>query len=338
MPLTLKDIAKIAGVAESTVSRAINNKPGVGEETRKKILKIVEEYNFQPNKLAQGLAKKQTHILALLLPDLSNPNYPTIIKSIEEVANENGYQVVLCNTDNNPEKEKGYLELVERNQVDGAIVVGGELADRHILNLALNKNASLVLVNRLCEELTIPTVLVDSARGAYLATEHLIDQGISEIALIMGLDREFLESEKLEGYKQALTDNGIELNEKLIVQTEGSREAGYRAFLELMKKGVTPGGFFATSDLLAAGLVEAIKMGGYLIPEDFSVVGYGDSLVSSIITPPLTVVAEPLTRLGKLAARNLINLLNGKQPAEIIKVLNPSIKVRNSSTPHIKDK
>src|SRR5690554_5983241 len=129
MSLTLKDIAKIVGVSESTVSRAINNKPGVGKETRKEVMEIVRKYNFRPNQLAQGLAKKETHIIALILSDLNTSGYSEIIKNIEEAANDKDYQVILCNTANNLNKEKAYLQLVSHNRVDGAIVLGGELAN-----------------------------------------------------------------------------------------------------------------------------------------------------------------------------------------------------------------
>lgn len=336
MPLTLKDIARMVGVAESTVSRAINNKPGVGEETRRKIMKIVKEYNFKPNQLARGLAKKETRIIALLLSDLATPGYTEIIKSIEEIANQAGYQVILCNTANDIDKEKAYLELVARNRVDGAIIVGGELADKNILNLALNKEGRLVLVNRLAEEVLIPTILVDNAKGGYLATAHLIDQGLSRIAIIMGSIQDFLESEKLNGYKQALKDHNLPLREELIFETDGSRESGYNIFLNLMELDEPPGGFFVTSDLLAVGLIEAIKMGGYFIPDDFAIVSYGESLITSIINPHLTVVAEPLNKLGRLAAEYLLKLINNQSPDRVIRVLEPVLKMRASSNPQIK--
>ncbi len=335
MPLTLKDIAKIVGVAESTVSRAINNKPGVGEETRERIMEIVREYNYKPNQLAQGLAKNQTHLLALLISDLNKPGYTQIIEGVESVANQAGYQVILCNTTNNLEKEKTYLELVEREQVDGAIIVGGELADKNILNLALDEG-KLVLVNRLAEEMLIPTVLIDSSKGAYLATEHLLEQGLDRVAIIMGSDESYLESEKLDGYKKALSKRNVPVKEEYIYQTDGSREQGFQAFLSFMEQEEFPQAFFVSNDLLAVGLIEAIKMGGYLIPDDFAIVGYGETLISSIVTPPLSVVAEPLNQLGIQAARYLITLLDDLPLDEMIKVLEPVINIKESSVPNIK--
>ena len=333
MAFTLKDIARKAGVAESTVSRALNNKPGVSDNKRREIIEIAKKHNYKPNQLAQGLAKQRTHLLALLLANLDNPAYTKIIKNIEKEANNAGYQVILCNTDNSLEKEEKYFELLKRHLVDGAIIVGGQLADKNILNITLNEKAPLVLVNRLAEELLIPTILIDSRRGAYLATEHLIKQGLERIALVMGPEEEYLESEKKEGYLQALNDYNRANEQKLLVSGAPTRKQGYNAFLELMESQSPPQGFFVSRSRLAAGLTEAIKMGGYHIPGDFPVICYGDNLISSMISPSLTVVSEPLSELGQNAASFLINLIEDKPLSERIKVLKPSIKIRNSSIP-----
>lgn len=335
MPLTLKDIARMAGVAESTVSRAINNKPGVGEETRKRIMKLVRKYNYRPNQLARGLAKKETQMLALIVADFTSADYK-IIKSIEAYANEQGYNCIICNTNNDLQKEEAYLSLLSNQQVDGAIIIGGELANKNIINAALNKNGLMVLVNCLAEELLIPTILVDSGRGGYLATTHLLQEGIREIAIVMGSRKDYLESEKLTGYLQALADYNINPEEKHIIETDSSREGGYKAFFQALEQGDLPGGFFVTKDILAVGLVDAIKMGGYLIPEDFSIVGYGESIITSIIDPALTVVAEPQEELGRYAAEYIINLINGRNPEEIIKVLEPVLKIGESSVSRLK--
>ena len=326
MPLTLKDIAEMVGVAESTVSRAINGKPGVGEKTRKEILDIAKKYNFHPNKLAQGLAKQETHILALLLPKFSMGNYSTIIENIEKITEKQGYQIILCNTNNDIKKEKSYLNLLEEKRVDGAIILGGELADQHIVNTKLRGNNNIVLVNRLCEELLIPTILIDSSYGSYIATKHLVDLGYENIALITGNEDDYIESEKIKGYKNALKDNKVDIKNELILKTDGSRKAGYDAFFELVGLDTPPDSFFVTEDLLSVGLVESIKMGGYFIPQDYAVVSYGDTIINSIVEPELTRVVEPLAKTGELAAEVLINLINDSSAKEEIKVLQPRLK------------
>ncbi|MFW6034699.1 MAG: LacI family DNA-binding transcriptional regulator [Halothermotrichaceae bacterium] len=336
MSLTLKDIAKMVGVAESTVSRAINNKPGVGKKTKAKIMEIVKEYNYKPNQLAQGLAKNETHMLAIILSDLTTPGYTEIIKSIEAKVNKSGYQLIICNTDNNPQKEKAYLQLLENNRVDGAVIVGGELADKNILNLALNKDNQIVLVNCLAEEMLIPTILIDSSHGSYLATQHLYEQGAEKIAFIMGNNKDFQESEKLDGYKQALKDLEISFYGDYVIETGGTRKDGFDSFFDLMALANPPQAFLATSDLLSVGLTEAVKMGGYFIPDDFLIVGYGESLITSIIEPALTVIAEPLNQLGELAASYLLKLVQDDPLESVIRVLKPVLKMRKSTNPQIK--
>ena len=331
MSLTLKDIAKMVGVAESTVSRAINNKPGVGEETRKKIMKIVEKYDYQPNKMAQGLAKKETHLIALFLPELKNLSNLEIIQSVEEVMEKENYQVILCNTQNEIEKENKYLSLLEKNQIDGALIAGNYLNNPYILRLALNEDSHLVLLNAYTDEVPIPTVLIDNSEGGYLATSHLIEQGIERIGMVMGSEDNFIEGEKLSGYKRALNDYGISFDENLLYSSEGGYEDGYQAFLKLIQTTPMPQGFFISNNYLTLGFMEALKRGGYFVSQDFAVVSYGDDLLSSVISPSLTVVAEPLERLGELAGEYLIKLIKGDYPEEMIKVLNPVLKVRNSS-------
>ncbi len=337
MPLTLKDIARKAGVAESTVSRALNDKPGVSEEKRKEIIQIARKHNYQPNQLAQGLAKQETHMIALLLSQLENPDYTEIIKNIERSANRAGYQIILCNTDGKPQKEKNYFELLKQNIVDGAIIVGGRLTEKNILNIVLNEEAPIVLLNRLSEEITIPSVLIDKNRGGYLAGQHLVDQGLQEIAAIMGPEDNYQESEKINGFEKALYDNDLTANPRLIKSGPLERGHGYNSFLELMEQGEMPDGFFVSHSLLAAGLTEAIKMGGYHIPGDFPIVCYGDNLISSIINPSLTIISEPLAEAAHQASNKIISLLKGETISQQISVLKPSINVRDSSLPQFKN-
>ncbi len=338
MALTLKDIAKELGVAESTVSRAINNKPGVGEDTRRKILALAEKYNYKPNQMARGLAKNETGMLALLVPDLTLPSHLQIMNTIEDIASREGYQIILCNTRNNPERESSYLNLLERDQVDGAIIVGSRLANENVINTVLRGNNKIVLLNCLTEELLIPTVLIDKSEGIYLATKHLLEQRYKKIALVTADLADFGEEEKLSGYKKALKESGLKYDENYVISGNGNKEDGYKAFLQSVELPEPPHSFLVTNEFMTAGLVESIKMGGYLIPEDFAVVCYGESILTSIIEPPLTVVSEPLEEMGRVVADNLIKLIRGESPGEMIKVLKPELKVNNSSVSKVINK
>ncbi len=326
----MKDIAKIVGVSESTVSRAINNKPGVGEKSKEEILEVAKKYNYRPNQLARNLAKQSTNMLGLILPDISSLFYSEVAKGIQDVARENNYQLILCNTDCDSQEEKDYIEWMQNNKIAGIIFLGKGLDNDEIIKLALS-DYPLVLADRLIEELMIPSVIIDNNAGAYNATEHLINKGYEEIALINGPKKELRSQSRLQGYKKALVDFGIEFKSELVLNKELTRESGYQSFLELMEFENPPTAIFAANDLLAVGLVEAIKTGGYLIPDDIAVVGFEDTIVTSIINPSLTTVAQPMYQLGVLSAQKLFSLIKEEEVKEQIKILETELIVRDSA-------
>jgi LacI family transcriptional regulator len=330
MQITLKDIARMAGVAESTVSRALNNKKGVSEKTRQKILNIAEENNYRPNQLARGLASSNTNMIAVVLAEMDSPGNIEIVKSIEEAAEAKDYQIILCNTKNDPEKEKSYLSLLESNQVDGAVFIGGELVGSHLLKASLSHNA-IVLVNRLSEENFFTSVLTDYSIGIYKAVNHLLAQNYKNIALVCGRRDNLIEEEKINGYYNAYQDAGLEVNSNMIFETDSSRQAGYNVFLEIIKNDPVPDAFISTRELITIGLVEAIKTGGFFIPDDFAVVGYGDNILTSIIEPSLTVLGEPTKELGRKSFEFLLKLINEELDGQQIKVLAPNLIIRESS-------
>jgi LacI family transcriptional regulator len=331
MQITLKDIARIAGVAESTVSRALNDKPGVGRDTKLKVLKIAKENNYRPNQLARGLAAKQTNMIAVILSEMESPGNIEIVKSIEKAAEEKGYQIILCNTNDQEEKEKSYLSLLESNQVDGAIFIGGKLVGSHLLRASFSPENNIVLVNRLAEENFFTSVLTDYSQGIYKAVEHLVEQGFQSIALICGQQMDLIEEEKISGYKLALNKAGLKVKQELIFPTKADRQAGYNVFVDIIKKGIIPDAFISTRELTTIGLVEAIKMGGYFIPDDFAVVGYGNNILTSVIEPPLTVISEPVEKLANYSFEFLLKLINEKMNDQQIEVLTPELIIRESS-------
>ncbi|AZR74591.1 LacI family transcriptional regulator [Anoxybacter fermentans] len=330
MPLTMKDIARMVGVSESTVSRAINGKPGVGKETREKILALVKKYQYQPNTLAKGLASQKTRTLGLIIPDITYPYLTRIVKGIEERANELGYHLILANTGGNRDKEISYLSLFQQNRVEGIIFVGGSLAEEEIIKLGLNKYP-LVLVNKLMEELALPTLLIDHQQGAELAITHLIERGHQRIGMVVGSLDDLTNFQLLEGYKEALKQSNLPFLKNMVVEVEDSRQGGYNGFLKLIEEENLPSAIFAASDLLAVGVVEAIKMGGYLIPDEIAVVGYGDTLITEIIHPPLTTIRLPLSELGKRAIDRLVKVIEKTKIEEPFEILTSKLIRRHST-------
>jgi len=322
--ITLKDLARMAGVAESTVSRALNDKPGVSEETKEKILKLADKHNYQPNRLAQGLAKNKTSVIALLLPDLKDLSYPGLIASVEKAANKAGYQVVLCNTAGSSQKAAGYLDLLQRNQFDGAIIVGGTPAEGKFLRLALENKNNMVLINMLLEELLLPSHLIDYQAEGILAAEHLLEENnVKPPLLVLGNEQEYAEMERKEGFittcQQHLGSSGE------IFSGVTDRAEGYQVFFNIVEKNQPPLAIYVTENFAALGLIEAIKTGGYLVPEDFQVIGTGSDFIADIISPKLTVVDEPLAKMAEEATEKLLKMLAEEEIDSEIKVYDPEI-------------
>lgn len=331
MNITLKDIARIVGVAESTVSRALNDKGGVSQEKKIKILKIAKKFNYRPNQLARGLAAKRSNMIAVILSDFNDPGKIEIVKKIEKEAAEKNYQIILCNTNNDQEKEKFYLSLLESDQVDGAIFIGGGLVSSQLLHASFSKENAIVLINRLAEENLFSSVLTDYSAGTYKAVNHLISEGYKKIFLISSDKNILAAEEKQQGYKKAMNDAGLEFNNDYIFHIEDSRKGGYNCFLDIINRSVLPEAFVSTKELTTVGLVEAIKTGGYFIPNDFAVIGYGNNILTSVIEPPLTVLSEPIDALAETALNFLFEIINDNSSRKEIKVLSPKLIIRESS-------
>jgi len=326
----MKDIAEIVGVSESTVSRAINNKAGVGAETKEKILEVAKKRNFQPNRLAQNLAKQETNVIGLLLPDISSLFYSDVARGVQDYATNRGYQVIVCNTDDNKEHEINYINWLKSNKVAGMIFLGGGLVNNEIVKLGLT-DYPIVLANRLVEQVTLPSVLIDDTSGAFKATDHLLDKEYERIGLVLGPANSWQSQNRLQGYKRALQQRDIDYDSDLVLNKSWTRKSGYQGFLELMDLEDPPRAIFAANDLIAAGVVEAIKLGGYFIPHDIAVVGFDDTVVTSVIDPPLTTIARPMHQLGVKSANKLLSLIKEENFNQEIEVLDSELKIREST-------
>ncbi|PRX21812.1 LacI family transcriptional regulator [Orenia metallireducens] len=330
MSITMKDIAAKLGVSESTVSRAINNKPGVGEDTKQKILNLARRYNYQPNLLARNLARQESNMIGLILPDISSLFYSEVTRAIQDIATKHGYQVMVCNTDSDEKRESAYIEWLQGNKIAGIIFLGNGLANNKIINLGLS-GYPIVLANRLVEEVMLPSVIIDNNTGAFEATKHLLERGHKRIALINGPKDNLTAQNRFRGYREALKEYNLDYDPSLIINKDWSRECGYQGFLELLNLEEPPTAIFAANDLIAVGVIEAIKMGGYLIPEEIAVVGFEDTIVTSIIEPPLTTVAQPMYELGANSAKKLFSLIEDEDIEENIEILTSKLIVRKST-------
>lgn len=327
----IKTVAEHAGVSISTVSRVLSDKEFyIKEETREKVLAAVNELGYSPNVLAKGLKGGLSNNIALLIPNIENEMFPPIIKGVEDFVRRKGYNVILCNIDEDVEIEKYYINKLKQNLVDGFIVCSMLKNSDHIRQLH-NEDCPVVIVSRYYGD-NINAVIIDNYQAAYDATNYLIRTGNKRIGIILGHTELSIYGQRLEGYKDAIKNAGIEYDEQLVIYETSGDNGLYQAITELLRKGVKIDALFATSDPKAIVTMKAIIDFGLKIPEDISVLGFDNIKISTLLNPPLSTVSQPFYEMGKLAAKKIINMINGNGPAEpVIDVLNTEIIIRKST-------
>ena len=334
---TIRDVAKKAGVSVMTVSRVINGKRNVKESTRKKVLKAIEELGYVPNSIARSLTIKKTATIGLVISDITNPFFTTVARGVEDTAISNHFTVILCNTDEDPEKELMYVEVLARHKVDGIIFTSASGKKSPLKSLFI-RNIPLVLIDRTIEGINdIDIVRGDSVYGAYILTKHLIDLGHKRIGIILGNRNISTALDRAEGYKKALKDSNIPIDESLIKINENSKfskEDGYRLTKELLNMENPPTAIFGGNNLMAIGAILAIREMGLKIPDDISLVSFDDIESLSEVYPFLTVVKQPAYTMGVIATELLIRRIENKdkikEKREVI--LKPELIIRNSTS------
>ena len=335
MAVTLHDIADLAGVSASTVSRVLNDQAGkyrISGETERAIRQAARDLNYRANHLARGLRLKKTNTLGVVAPDISNPFFAHIIKRIQSVAHNQGYSLVVGNTDENLALEVEQVNLLHRKRVDGLIVMPVGQRYEH-LEEWLEKGLPLVLVDRGFEAIRTPGVCVDNYRGAYEATEHLIEVGHRRIALIQGLPGTFTNTARLEGYRDALQANDLPVDEALVVGGDFRQQNGYVETKLLLQLEDPPTALFATSDLITLGALEALAEEHIVIPDAMSLISFDDFDFAPYLRCPLTAVWQPKEMMGELAVKLLVEQLTGatRDPKTIM--LKPRLVIRESVRP-----
>lgn len=313
MPVSIKDVAKLAGVSISTASNALNNTPLVSEKTREKVLEAARKLNYKPNALARSLVTRRSRTVGLLIPDVSDPYFTEVARGVEDCASEHDYSVVLCNTDRNPDKERRYFNILREKRVDGIIFTGGSMGnERHLLQLE-EENAPVVVIGR--HSLPFRAVLVDNAGGASLAAEHLISRGHSRIGFIAGPLSSTTSQDRLEGYRITLARHGIPYTEKFVREGDFKIEGGAKAARELLDlpEEERPTAIIAGNDQMAIGVIGVAREKGLQVPRDLAVIGFDDIPVASLITPPLTTVRLPMYEMGHKAMGLLLGVIGKEQ-------------------------
>lgn len=333
----IKAVAELAGVSASTVSRVINETGYVNEATRKKVLRAVEAVNYRPNALAKSLKEGRSNTLCLAVPTIRNLIFAEVARGVEDVARAGGFTVMLCNVDDNEDAERSVIETMKDRWADGFILCSRCGHGDHLLTLR-RQGYPLVLANRFNAEDVgaLDTVSVDNYRSAYEATGYLLSAGYRRIAIANGPEWMYLYRQRLEGYRQALRDRGIEPDPALEMHQQG----GVDGFRELVRRVMSlpepPDAIFADSDPKAFVVLHTLHEMGLSVPEDAGLLGFDDVELSSFMEPPLSTMSQPLYDLGAEAARSVIRQIrykeeNGRLPPPEQKLLPTRLVVRRST-------
>ncbi len=315
---TIKDVAAHAAVSVATVSAVINENKYVSPELAKRVHGSIAALGYQRNSFARGLKTQVSHCIGLIVPDITNPFYTNIARGVEEVAHAHNYSLILGNTDEDAEKEKKYLQLLESKQADGLIIAVTDHSYAYLQSLPI-QNLALVSVDRSLFDLGIDTVMVDNKVGAKTALEHLISLGHQRIGLLTGVRGIAPTEERLQGYIEALEEHGITIDPDLIVTTRPRVDGGERGALQLLSCPDRPTAIFMMDGTMVVGALQTIAKMGLRCPEDVAIASFDDFVWASIMRPHLTVVDQPTYEIGQQSAHLLFERLQDRErpPKEI---------------------
>lgn len=329
--VTTYEIAQKAGVSQSTVSRVLNGSSAVNPETKQKVMEWARTLNYQPNRIARSLITKRSNLLGIIIPDVGNPYFTDVLKAVEQAADLNGYNIILCDSRGNLQKEKQSINLLRSHQVDGILLV------------PVNKVASQQNIPKQCEVPVIAitqdvapltSICVSHTRGGVLVANHLLELGHTNIAFIGATD-----DEKCQGLREALTIRGLPFHDENMITFEraweplGSHEVHTKlnAYLD-RKRTLDVTALFATSDVVAFIAMHILQERGYVVPDDIAVAGFDNTFLAYEARPQLTSVVQPVTEIARLALDHLLEKIAGRQPEQPVKiVLEPTLVIRDST-------
>ncbi len=330
--VTLKDVSRKAGVSVNTVSRVLNGKPDVSKKTRERVVQVAAELGYVPDGVAQGLRRKATQTIGVIVTDIGNPFFSAVVKGIEEETRNAGFQIILMNTDENPTLEKDAVCVLLQKRVDGVLMTPCQKSDEPV-KMLVRRNMPLVLVARRFDNVPTDFVVNDDLLGGFLATEYLISKGHRKILFLNGPPEIWSAQQRLAGYRNALAKYGIPEREDLIVSTTAKMEGAYETTTSLLTRGCEFTAVYAFSDLLAMGVIRALREAGRRVPGDVAVAGHDNIDFADLLETPLTTVDMSKTRLGRQAAQILLARLRGQDESPVPRgiVLAPRLVVRESA-------
>jgi LacI family transcriptional regulator len=328
---TIYDVARRSGVSPATVSRVLSGRRNVDPDLSEKVRAAVAELGYRPNGVARNLRRASTHLWAVVISDIENPFFTSLVRGLEDVAQPEGYHVVLCNSDEDPAKEAAYASAVLTEQMAGVVISPSGTPDG-VVQLH-EANIPMVLIDRRLEGVEVDTVLVDNEYGAAEAVRHLVDGGYRRIACITGPRRVSTAMDRLAGYRSSLHEAGIRYQKELVRHADFREAGGYAAMESLLDLAEPPEALFVANNLMTVGALECLANRGLRAPDDIALVGFDDIPWADLVVPSLTTVAQPTYELGRTAGQLLKDRIAnpGRPPSTV--TLRTELHVRATSAP-----
>lgn len=332
---TIKDVAKRAGVSVGTVSNVLSGSANVAAERRARVYAAIESLDYHPNYIARSLKARSTKTLGLIISDITNPFFPQVVRGAEDSAFQHGYLLITFNTDDQAEREKQILSLLRSRRVDGVLLVVAPSADGDVSHIRKTEESGIPIVclDRIPPGVALDSVSVDNVAAAQLCVRHLISRGYRRIGIIAGGLILQTARDRLDGYKAALREAGIEIDPELILEGNFRQTTGYRLGKSLLLRHNPPTALFVSNGMMAAGVVQALEEAGFRCPGDMAMVCFDDLPFSDVFKPHLTSLAQPAYQMGYEAAQLLIQRLQGKiksRKSVTIRLV-PELKIREST-------
>lgn len=298
---TIKDVAQEAGVSVATVSRVINQNGYVNEDTRKKVENAIIKLNYQPNSIARSLYKKESKTIGIIVPDITNPFFPELVRGVEDYLIRNGFTTILCNSDEDADKERLYLEVMKQKYVDGLIIVSNTINEQ----LVQQFDRPIVALDRSIHK-NIPTFAIDNREGGRMATQHLLDIGCQKVAHIKGPDQIENSEARYMGYLDIINNN------ELVISGNYDLKKTAQATIDLLQNHPDIEGIFAGNDIMALGVAKAADYLNIKVPNELAIIGFDGINLSEMTSPELSTISQPIYEMSTEAARALISLIEGK--------------------------
>ena len=331
--VTIYDIAEALNVSPATVSRGLKDHPGLRKDTKRKILDTAKKLGYQYNTFASNLRRKKTNTIGVIVPRLNSYFMSTVIAGMEKLVNENGYNLIISQSQESFKKEIAGVNTMYNSRIDGLMVsLAYDTKDTEHFQALLTKNIPIIFFDRILEHAGCTSIVIDNHQAGYDATKHLLDQGCKRIVHLSGSLNRNVYADRLDGYKQALQERGIAFDPELVISNNLSDMGGEEAARQILEMNERPDGVFAANDTSAVACMRELKLAGIRIPEDIAFVGFNNDPVSKVIEPNLTTVNYPGQEMGEVAAATLLNKLNKSNTANLNTiVLRHELIIRQSS-------